>query len=93
MATRRGDADRKCMVIFSTSAPIIAASTTATFAPGQPEVLFSATEFRSNSNQTMYDVTPDDERFIMIRRVGGASANKLILVQNWFEELKARVPN
>ena len=32
-----------------------------TFAPGQPEVLFSATEFRSSNNRPQYDVTPDDE--------------------------------
>ena len=35
----------------------------------------------------------DDERFIMLRPVGEADATETILVQNFFEELKARVPN
>ena len=64
-----------------------------TFAPGQPEVLFSATEFRAANNHTRYDVTTDDERFIMMRQGGEVDSGKLILVQNFFEELKARVPN
>ena len=65
-----------------------------TFAPGQPDVLFSATQFESGPNDPQYDVTPDDERFIMIRETGDVStAAKLILVQNFFEELKRLVPN
>ena len=42
-----------------------------------------------------YDVTLDDERFLMARVAGSveASAGKLILVQNFFEELKRLVPN
>ena len=38
-------------------------------------------------------MTPDDERFIMIRQAGEVSATKLIWVQNFFEELKRLVPN
>ena len=64
-----------------------------TFAPGQQEVLFPATQYRTGVNLPRYDVTPDDERFIMVRRAGVATLGELILVQNFFEELKARVPN
>ncbi len=64
-----------------------------TFAAGQPEVLFSAAEFRSFGNHQMYDVTPDDQQFIMIRPVGEDVAGELILVVNFFEELKRLVPN
>ena len=40
------------------------------------------------------DVLPDDQRFLLARLVGlEDSPTKLILVQNFFEELKARVPN
>ena len=57
-------------------------------------MLFSATEFRSALPHPQYDVTPDDERFIMIRQAGEVGAGtQLIWVQNFFEELKARVPN
>ena len=65
-----------------------------TFSPGRSTVLFSAVEFGRNvNNHPMYDVTPDGERFIMIRQGGGDVRGSLILVQNFFEELKERVPN
>ena len=40
----------------------------------------------------MYDIAPDDERFLMLRleKVG---TRELIVVLNWFEELKERIPN
>jgi len=45
-----------------------------------------------------YDVTPDDQRFLMARPAqfgtdDSASPVQLIMVENFFEELKARVPN
>ena len=41
-----------------------------------------------------YDVSLDDERFLMARPVGADDEpTPVILVQNFFEELKARVPN
>ena len=43
-----------------------------------------------------YDVAPDDQRFLMGRltgTVGSGGDAKYVLVQNFFEELKARVPN
>ena len=64
-----------------------------TFSAGQPEALFPATQFRSFANHQQYDVTPDDQRFIMIRQAGEAVLGELTWVQNFFEELKARVPN
>ncbi len=40
------------------------------------------------------DVFPDDQRFLLARGVGSEeSPSKLILVQNFFEELKRLVPN
>ena len=40
----------------------------------------------------MYDVTPDDQRFLMVRIArDDESPTRLILVENWFEELKERV--
>ncbi len=38
-----------------------------------------------------YDVTPDDQRFVMIRNLGAEEATELIVVENYFEELKAKV--
>ncbi len=65
---------------------------TPAFAVGQQRVLFSAgAEFESFAFHPRYDVAPDDQRFVMIRFRGGGDAGELIAVENWFEELKARV--
>jgi serine/threonine-protein kinase len=44
----------------------------------------------------MYDVSPDGKRFLMIKNVDAPgqrpTAPRIVIVQNWFEELKARVP-
>ena len=56
-------------------------------------MLFAATEFLSSPVSVQYDVTPDDQRFIMIRQLGEDTAGELFLVQNFFEELKRLVPN
>ncbi len=40
-----------------------------------------------------YDITPDGERFLMIKEGGAAGApSQIIVVENWFEELRQRVP-
>ncbi len=65
----------------------------ATFVTGERRVLFSAQGYRSNNVHQQYDVTPDDQRFVMIRNLGGQEASELIVVQNLFEELKAKVGN
>ncbi len=45
-------------------------------------------------NYTPYDISPDDRRFLLMRRAGSgdeAPQTALILVENWFEELKAKM--
>jgi hypothetical protein len=63
-----------------------------TFSAGPTSVLFSATEYQANANRRQFDVTPDDQRFIMLRQVGGGTERQLIFVQHFFEELRERVP-
>ncbi len=50
-----------------------------------------------NGGNDFYDVTSDGERFLMVRRYVDAAAETeftgFVLVQNFFEELRARVPN
>ena len=65
----------------------------ATFVTGQRRVLFSIAGFRSAAVHQFYDVTPDDQRFVMIRNQGVREAGELIVVENFFEELKRLVPN
>ena len=42
----------------------------------------------------IYDVSPDGERFLMIKEGGSdeSSPAELILVQNWVDELERLVP-
>ncbi len=63
------------------------------FVTGERRVLFPIQGFRSTPQHQQYDVTPDDQRFVMIRNVGAEEAWELIVVENFFEELKAKVGN
>ncbi len=58
----------------------------------QQEVLFSTADYFTGDGHAIYDVTPDDQRFVMLR-IGGEPASRPVLVQNWFEELRQRVGN
>ncbi len=62
-----------------------------TFATGAQRTLFPTTAYRGlGARNRSYDVTSDDQRFIMVRLRGAEQgAGELIVVQNWFEELKA----
>ena len=39
-----------------------------------------------------YDVSPDGQRFLMVKASGQESVATMNVVLNWFEELKERVP-
>ena len=51
--------------------------------------------YRGNPFRSTYDVTADDQRFVMIHELGLVvnEGDALILVENFFEELKAKVGN
>ena len=72
---------------------LVAAETTTRplFAVGRQRVLFSATSFLADDSHRLYDVSPDDRRFLMLRGRDGGEQGDLILAQNWFEELRAKV--
>ena len=65
-------------------------ATTPSFATGRSTILFPATQFLSDRLATQYAVAADDRRFLMIRSVSATTPDKLIMVENWFEELKAK---
>ena len=61
------------------------------FSFGVPIVLFTTEPFGAGNISIGYDVHPDGKRFVMLRQVGGgARKDELILVENIFEELKAK---
>ena len=68
-----------------------------TFGRGTPTETFDLSAYELTGGGRRYDVAPDGERFIL-RKAGGQvladgdTFSGLIFVQNWFEELKERVP-
>jgi serine/threonine-protein kinase len=59
-----------------------------TFSVGRKTVLFPAAGYTSNPYTPQYAVASDDRRFLMVRPVGSGSPDNIIVVENWFEELK-----
>jgi serine/threonine protein kinase len=53
-------------------------------------ILFSASRFARFVASPQYDVSADDQRFLMLRPVVRSGSDRLIVVENWFEELKAK---
>jgi serine/threonine-protein kinase len=70
----------------------VSVNTSPTFSAGTPTVLFDASGYRAFLNHRHYDVTPDGERFIMLRPLGEQGA-QWILALNFFEVLRERVPD
>jgi hypothetical protein len=64
--------------------------TNPTFSLGRSAVLFPTGGFWSNPFATQYDVSFDGQRFLMTRQVAASAPDQLIVVDNWFEELRAK---
>jgi hypothetical protein len=65
------------------------------FSVGKPRVLFSGPYVLSTGSASNYDVSADGQRFLMIKpneQTTSASLTQIVVVQNFFEELKRRVP-
>ena len=70
----------------------ISVETEPTFSTGRTRVLFEG-KYRTSDRSPgypYYDITPDGQRFLMIKEEGSAQIN---VVLNWFEELKRLVPS
>jgi serine/threonine-protein kinase len=66
----------------------------ATLRAGTPQVIFQG-QFAAPLTGRQYSVSPDGRRFLMIKDVataGNAPPPQIVVVQNWTEELKRRVP-
>ena len=62
------------------------------FSVGQSRVLFSMAGFTTARFHAGYDVHPDDQRFVMLRQLPSAPS-ELIWIENFFEEVKAKMGN
>jgi DNA-binding SARP family transcriptional activator/Tol biopolymer transport system component len=67
--------------------------TNPTFSLGRSVALFPAAGFSSLRFTPQYAVALDDRRFLMIRPLQTGAPDKLIVVENWFEELRAKSRN
>jgi eukaryotic-like serine/threonine-protein kinase len=69
-------------------------ATQPSFTPGKPRVLFEGHYVPPPGTTPNYDVSPDGQRFLMIKpnEAGEAAPAQINVVLNWFEELKRRVP-
>ena len=68
------------------------------FRVGEKETLFTLPPgYRTSETNTLYGVAPDDQRFLMARAYQSESQEntgpRFVLVNNFFEELRARVGN
>jgi Tol biopolymer transport system component len=71
----------------------VTVESSAEFKPGLPEVLFEA-PFVTTGPIRGYDVSPDGQRFIVIRGIDEPPKmiTEIKVIANWFEEIKRRVP-
>ncbi len=67
--------------------------------PGKPETILEPGSYYFNRRERTIDISPDGQRFLMIKEGEAGETDdpfpgltRLIVVQNWFEELKERVP-
>jgi Tol biopolymer transport system component len=78
----------------------VSVKTAPTFSLETPRTLFRGTYVSNvfvvgNPDFTTWDVSPDGDRFLMMKEAGttaGGVPRKINIVVNWFEELKRRVP-
>jgi serine/threonine-protein kinase len=68
-------------------------TTQPSFSAGTPKVLFQGQYQLLSLSTPNYDVSPDGQRFLMLKPDQETqSATQINVVLNWFEELKRRVP-
>jgi hypothetical protein len=80
-----GTADQKLMAVDIATVP--------TFRAGVPRALEGVV--RGSNPTNGYDLAPDGQRFVTVRdneRLSEPPPAQMVLVQNWFQELRRLVP-
>ena len=67
--------------------------TTPSFSRGEESGLFPMDPYMEQALHRGYDVTADGQRFVMVRRAAADAGTEIIVVENFFEELKRRAPH
>ena len=69
----------------------VAVVTEPTLTLGRPEVVFAGTYFQFGGRR--HDISPDGERFLMIKPSSGAEdSGEIIVVLDWSEDLRRLAP-
>ena len=74
---------------------IVDVQTGGEFSAGKPRLLFQRTGLGGSGSTRCWDISPDDQRFLMVKREERPlkPVTEIVIVQNWFEELKRLVPS
>ena len=70
---------------------VVDVETGAEFAASTPRVLFDYCYFGDAAYGRTYDITPDGQRFVMVKEMN-PPPRRIAVILNWFEELKRLVP-
>jgi hypothetical protein len=71
---------------------VVDVATQSGFHAAKPRMLFEGHYVADKVRQRNYDVTPDGQRFVMVKpSEQELAATQINVVLNWFEELKRRV--
>ncbi|MEE8158927.1 MAG: hypothetical protein V3T78_06130, partial [Dehalococcoidia bacterium] len=73
---------------------VVSVQAEGTFKAEKPRVLFemSSSPYSYTNKTSNYDVTPDGQRFVMVKATQESTPEQINVVLNWFEELKRLVP-
>lgn len=75
---------------------VVPIETEPTFTYGKPQLLFSGPYSRAAGPIPNFDISPDGQRFLMIKDVTQplepSARDEISVVLNWHEELKRLVP-
>jgi serine/threonine-protein kinase len=81
---------RELFYVRNTDLMVAEVSTTGTFSVLSRKTLFPVGPYSRDQANRHYDVTPDGQRFVMIRTSAFATGD-LVLIENWFEVLKDKL--
>jgi serine/threonine-protein kinase len=85
---------REMFYLWQTAMMAVPVQTTPVFKAGAPQVLFKG-DYSAPLVGRTFDVSPDGKKFLMLKaapEVKAPAQSSIIVVQNWIEELKRRVP-
>ena len=90
-----GPDGRELFYLTPEFAMVVPVDTDGAFRRGTPQPLFSVAPYYEG-NMYSWDISSDGQRFLMVKRgetIGGTSvSDDIFVVQNWFQEIRERVP-